>query len=101
MDLFAYRETYPNAPGFKARKTASDAAAAIKPLSQTLRTMVLDTIRASDAGLTADEVARRLGSSILSVRPRVAELAAQNRIVDSGATRPNDSGRAAIVWRVA
>tara|TARA_R100001163_G_scaffold17524_1_gene15658 strand:+ start:2971 stop:3243 length:273 start_codon:yes stop_codon:yes gene_type:complete len=48
---------------------------------------------------TADEVADVLGCSILSVRPRVAELANNNEIEDSGERRRNASGRNAIVWR--
>jgi hypothetical protein len=40
-----------------------------------------------------------MGHSVLSIRPRVAELAAMGEIIDSGARRRNDSGKFAIVWR--
>jgi len=49
-------------------------------------------------GLTADEVAGRLGLSILSIRPRITELARLGKVRDSGERRRNGSGRKAIVW---
>jgi predicted ArsR family transcriptional regulator len=50
---------------------------------------------------TADALAARLGLSILYVRPRVSELATQQRIVPSGERAPNASGRPAHKWKVA
>ena len=49
-------------------------------------------------GLTADEVAGRLGLSILSVRPRISELTRLGKVRDSGHRRRNTSGKNAIVW---
>jgi len=92
-DLFRY----PRAAGAKARDTSHDAAHAITPAAPLLRDQCLAVIRSS-RGLTADEVAGRLGLSILSVRPRITELARLGQIRDSGTRRPNASGRTAIVW---
>lgn len=98
MDLFAYADSYPAVPGWKARDT-SRAAAEATP-AQLLRGKVLAEFkRYGGCWLTADEVAERLGLSVLSVRPRVCELSALGSIYDSGERRKNASGRSAIVWR--
>jgi hypothetical protein len=49
-------------------------------------------------GFTADEIAARLGESILTIRPRITELNKLCKIKDTGVRRPNSSGRNAIVW---
>ena len=96
-DLFTSM-AYPNAPGHRGRPTSRAAAEAIQPASALLRDRCLRELEAS-MGLTADEVAGRLGLSILSVRPRCAELARLGKIRDSGERRRNGvSGKRAIVW---
>lgn len=92
-DLFAY----PNTPGFKGRDTAEAAAASAAETAPILRARCLSVLERS-MGLTADEVAGRLGLSILSVRPRISELTRMSKVRDSGARRPNASGKKAIVW---
>jgi len=99
-DLFEHADRYPNAPGFKARDTSAEAAEAAKPKAPLLRNLCLDLLIQS-TGLTADEVAGRAGFSVLSIRPRLTELSALGLIVDSGERRRNDSGKRAIVWKVA
>lgn len=94
-DLFSY----PQAPGWKARDTARDAARAVKPRARLLRERITDLLYPA-LQLTADEAADILDVSILSVRPRFSELAADGYIVDSGLRRPNSSGKSAIVWRL-
>ena len=90
---------YPDTPGAKRDGTSAEAADAIAGRAPNLRAAALAAIKASD-GLTADEVAGVLGDlSILSIRPRVAELARLGCVEDSGARRRNHSGRPAIVWR--
>lgn len=92
-DLFGY----PMSPGFKARDTAYEAARAIASAAPVLKAKALATLQKSN-GLTADEVAGRMGVSILSIRPRISELARLGKVRDSGARRPNASGKKAIVW---
>ena len=62
----------------------------------TIREQVFDCLWFSD-GLTPDEVAARLGLSVLTVRPRCSELMRRGRVVDSGTRRVNASGRKAKV----
>lgn len=97
MNLFEHAEQYPHHPGHKARDTAENAAKAIAPTSQILRAQCV-TILEREGTLTADEAARMLDKSILSIRPRFSELARMNRIKDTGMRRCNASNRMAIVW---
>lgn len=95
-DLF----TYPRAPGFKEGTTSRDAARAVTD-AEALRERAFAAIRAAGTGgLTADEVATFLKRSVLSVRPRLSELAHARpaRIVPNGTRRANESGRMAQVW---
>ncbi|ALJ15333.1 hypothetical protein [Sphingopyxis macrogoltabida] len=92
-DLF----TYPHAPGAQDRDTSRAAAAEIAPETPQLRARALAVVERSN-GLTADEVAGKLGLSILSIRPRLTELSRLGKVRDSGQRRPNVSGRNAIVW---
>jgi IclR helix-turn-helix domain len=93
--------SYPNAPGFKALGPSAEAAKAITAPAGALRTRVLECLKAAPAGMTADEIAAQLGCSILSVRPRVAELHRLGQIEQTGARRKNASGMTATVWRFA
>lgn len=92
-DLFAY----PHAPGAQKRDTSRAAADAMTPSAPQLRARALHAVEHSN-GLTADEVAGRLGLSILSIRPRLTELSRLGKVRDSGVRRPNASGKRAIVW---
>lgn len=49
---------------------------------------------------TADEIALRLNESVLSIRPRITELAYAGILFNTGFRRRNVSGRRAIVWGV-
>lgn len=91
---------YPAEPGAKEKSgTSAEAAAAVAPDAATLRGQVLAAL--IELGpMTADEVAAALGLSVLSVRPRVSELAAMERIERTGERRQNVSGMNAAVWRV-
>jgi predicted ArsR family transcriptional regulator len=95
LDLF----TYPRRPGWKRRATSRDSAKAATNRAATLRDKSLQAIRSWGA-MTADEIAAELGESVLSIRPRVAELANLGEIIDSKARRKNKSGRPAIVWQL-
>jgi len=92
------RSDYPDQPGFKAHGPSEQAAAAIAGIAKTLRDQVRNTIAAAPQGLTADEVATKLNKSVLSVRPRVAELHRQGEIRQTGTRGKNASGMTASVW---
>jgi predicted HTH transcriptional regulator len=89
---------YPNRPGYRNRSTSEDAADAIAPQAESLRNKCYRMLQAKP--MTADECAEMLGESPFTIRPRITELAKQNKIVDSGERRVNRSMRKAIVWRV-
>ena len=89
---------YPDQPGYKRIGTSQEAAISISNTAQTLREMVLKTLVSSDHGMTADEIADSLDRSILSIRPRVSELAFRGLLEDSGERRRNRSGKRAVVW---
>jgi hypothetical protein len=97
--LFRWQERYPGAPGFKARDTADAAAASVRDRAGLLRQQVLNALY-WHGPQTADEVAARLKESVLSIRPRVSELAVEGRVVATAERRKNASGRSAIVWRL-
>lgn len=92
-DLFTYQ-----APAYQRSDTSRAAAEAIKPDAARLRGECLKALQERDG--TADEVAARIGRSVLSIRPRITELNKQGRIVDTGTRRANASGRSAAVWSV-
>ena len=92
-DLF----TYPHQPGAQHRDTSRAAADEVAQTAPLLRAKALAVVEQSN-GLTADEVAGRLGLSILSIRPRLTELSRLGKVRDSGARRRNASGKNAIVW---
>ena len=66
-----------------------------------LRVLVLQILAATPPGLTADEIAAKLGESVLAVRPRVSELFRAGLIEKTGDRRPNASGLNAHVWKKA
>lgn len=102
MDLFTWRETYPQRAGWKESTTSKEAATAVEKTGRaaTLREAVLAFYQAGREA-TADEVAEALGESPLSVRPRVAELKAMGKLVQTGLRRQSSTGRSSHVWRAA
>jgi predicted ArsR family transcriptional regulator len=88
--------TYPTEPGFKVTGPSQEAAASVREDAEILRMQCLEVLKRQD--LTADEVADRLGKSVLSVRPRCSELNARHAIRDTGQRRKNLSGKSATVW---
>ena len=85
---------YPDAPGFKA-------AEAIGGNANKLRASMLAQFATYPGGATADEVAKDLNLSVLSVRPRVSELKRLGKIKQTSACRKNESGMTPTVWRIA
>lgn len=89
---------YPSSAGFKERGGTSQEAAENLGTVAGMRAAVLAEIRRRPS--TADEVAEKLGLSVLSVRPRCSELRHFGRIVANGQRRKNASGVNAAVWTV-
>lgn len=80
--------------------TSRAAARAVTPKLGRLRAAALEAIRAAgERGLTADEVAEKLGIKVLTARPRCSELLKTfHLIVDSQARRPSSEGKPMTVW---
>ena len=93
--------TYPNSPGFKVSGPSDQAAEAISGTANKMRAAVLRQFATYPGGATADEIAKDLNLSVLSVRPRVSELNRNGEIEQTGARRKNESGMTATVWQVA
>lgn len=90
---------YPDAPGHRNVETSIAAAEALAPKLGRLQKLSGDTIRgAGRTGLTADELAVRLGMDRWSIQPRTSELRRKGVIRDSGQRRTNCTGKRAIVW---
>jgi predicted ArsR family transcriptional regulator len=92
---------YPATPGFKVAGPSEQAAKAITCKAARMRAAVLAQIAQYPGGVTADEIAKDLNLSVLSVRPRVSELNRNGEIEQTGARRKNESGMTATVWRIA
>ena len=95
----AHSYDYPDEPGHRGVDTSIEAANAIAPIQGRLQRMVLLAIQeAGVRGLTAQEIADRLGLDLVSVQPRTTELRRKHLIHDSGERRPNRRGNRSIVW---
>lgn len=84
--------------GYQTSETSEIAARSMDMSAATIRVQVLELLRDTPAGLTADEAAAKLGMSVLSIRPRVTELRRDRLIVATGERRRNASGRLAAVY---
>lgn len=81
-------------------ETSEQAARMVDRVLTGLQRAVLEAYR-EHGDMTADECARVLRRSVLSIRPRVCELARAGELRDTKHRRANDSGRAAAVWTIA
>ena len=91
--------TYPDAPGHRHVETSMAAADDLAPKLGRLQRMAETAIRdAGIPGLTADELAAKLGMDRWSIQPRTSELRRKGLIRDSGQRRRNATGKMAIVW---
>jgi hypothetical protein len=97
LDIFKDPEAfgYPNQPGWKEAGTSREAAESIHDAAL-IRVRCLEQLKKRN--MTADEVACKLGMSILSVRPRISELSTKGLIVKTKEKRNNASGKRAVVW---
>lgn len=92
--------SYPQTPGFKEQAgTSQEAAEATDPRVEDLKDQILGSLSGLGPG-TADEVATRLGFSILSIRPRFSELKVERLIRKTTTRRKNASGHTAVVWEL-
>lgn len=83
---------YPSSPGFKEPTTSMQAALSIASHAKTVRAAVLaQYVAAYPSGLTPDQVASIINESILTVRPRCAELKRLGMIKATADTRPNSA----------
>ena len=89
---------FPYAPGWKENDTSKKTAQAIIAEADTLREKVA-TLYKCGAKASADKIAEALGRSVLAIRPRVSELVAQNKLVDTGMRERNASGHMAKVYK--
>lgn len=80
------------------RQTSIEAMLSVEERAPNLRTRIWRCL-AKHGPQTPDEVAERIGESILSVRPQFTLLTKENKIADTGERRTNDSGRKAMVWK--
>ena len=92
---------YPARAGFKANGPSEEAAHRVSSGAAKMRAAVLAQIASKPDGATADEAAKDLNLSVLSVRPRVSELNRLGEIEQTGARRKNESGMTATVWQIA
>jgi predicted ArsR family transcriptional regulator len=92
---------YPDATGFKVSGPSEQAAEAMGSTANKRRAAVLAQLAQYPAGATADEIAKDMNLSVLSVRPRVSELKRMGKIKETGGRRKNESGMSATVWRIA
>lgn len=103
-DLFSYRETYPESPGWKGKDTSRQAAADMKPRQGTIQAMVLDALAVRP--MASFELARHTGVSYRSIQPRTSELSQPTDrrralIQDSGRTAIDpETGKHVTIWRI-
>lgn len=92
---------YPNVAGSKEKGDTSELAAeSIESTdAKVLRASCLEIVR-HYAPISADEAARMLQRSVLSVRPRFSELRKQGLIEPAGERVTNESGMSAKRWRL-
>lgn len=102
IDLFSYREAFPQSPGYRDRDTSRAAAQAVKPRQGTIQAKVLDAL--AQRPMASFELPAVTGYSYRAVQPRTAELARSTDkrgalIKDTGDRREDpETGRMAIVW---
>lgn len=91
--------SFPFAPGYKGGSTSLAGAEAIAPSVPNHHALILKALEGFGAnGAIGDTVADHLGWEKWRVRPRLAELRAMGKVVDSGMRRRSESGISVIVW---
>ena len=86
--------------GFQKRETSFHTAVKQKDKKRHVHDAIIAIIRRSLTPVSADDLAAAMGQSVISIRPRVSELATSGRIVDSGSRGETALGRPCILWRL-
>jgi hypothetical protein len=89
---------YPERPGFKEKGATSQEAAESLPDTKESHTRILALLRTGS--FTPDEIASRLGGTVLYWRPRCSELVALGLVEKTAERRPNASGKNAAVHKL-
>lgn len=93
-------DAYPVEAGWKGTETSVDAARAVTATLSERHEEVLRALRLHGP-LTADEIAEKIGRTVLAVRPRLSELGKHlNKIERTGKRRLNASRLSANVWQI-
>ena len=87
--------------GFQATDTSYEAAQAAEQSAPTIRAKILAEMKRTRHGYSVDEMAKTLGLSPFSIRPRMTELKNAGEIQDSGMRMLGDSGRKQAVMVLA
>jgi DNA-binding transcriptional regulator GbsR (MarR family) len=91
----------PENVGWKGRDTSAAAARSIAPRVGTLKAQVLACLDEAKGPLTADEIAEMTGGLVVSIRPRLSELANAGVVKDSGLRRDSAYGNQQVAWVLA
>ena len=86
--------SYPHKAGWKALGTSKESAENVKDVQESHK-LILKVLESGN--FTSDEIASKLGMSILYIRPRCTELKALGLLSKSGLRRENSSGQSANV----
>lgn len=97
--LLDWTPRYPDVPGAKVPGPSQEAAEKVSKRVAYLQSKCLEALR-THGPLTADEIAEKVGETILSIRPRCSELKRNGKIQKTDARRLNISGCSATVWRI-
>jgi hypothetical protein len=92
---------YPERPNFKTTGPSEQAASRIASSVKAMHGRILDLLKTTPDGLSADEIGEALAMSPLCVRPRVSELRRSGEITATAVRRRNQSGMSATVWKLA
>jgi predicted ArsR family transcriptional regulator len=95
---------YPNHPGSKtgSPETSEEAANAIAPIARNHREKVLKHLAAVFPETRSSErIAEAIGISPYTVRSRLSELYADQKVERTNYRTKNDNGRSVVLWRAA
>ena len=96
-DLFKYAEQYPHGPGHRKRETSAIAAQQVTHVQEIYK-RILDNLTEP---MTFYDMRDKLGLLYSRVQPRMSDLIAQGKIVDSGQRKKTPYGRSATLWEKA